>query len=118
MVKIINVGWCNVRLSLETTMRDIVNLEIVVIEALNKTGVVGRELQILNDGLPSKTINIADLNLVNMKVPDVDISTTITIELRDIDSIGTMSSPLVYEFVVTDGMPQPESEFFKVFMVR
>ena len=98
---------------------DIVNLEIAIVVVLNNIGIVGRELQVLLDGLLTQTIDITDIDQTNISIPLVDIAGTITIELRDINEDGGMSSPLIYEFMVVDGdIPAPLSDYFTVHISR
>ena len=94
--------------------RNLSDVYITLPNTLKKTGVSGRELQVLTDGLLTQTINITDLEQTAVVVPSVNTAATITLELRDIDNDGTMSAPLVHEFTTTDGTPQPASDTFQI----
>jgi hypothetical protein len=96
------------------TPHNLSDLRVILLDTLKKTGIVGRELQVLTDGLLTQTVNITDLNQTIVPVPSVDLAATITLELRDINEDGTMSTPLVYEFTTVDGAPQPSSAIFQI----
>ena len=76
------------------------------------------EIQVLIDGILSRTVNTTKEN-ERVAIQDllVDDNTTITVELRAIDNSGTMSLPLVYEFIIAGGiliMPHLLSEILSV----
>jgi len=94
-------------------MRGDINLTINISDTIKKVG-VDRELQILTDGLLARTINILNSRQTIIEYLEVVDNTMITIELRDVYDNGGMSAPLIYEFVVVDGIPQPQSDIFQV----
>ncbi|MCK9558617.1 MAG: hypothetical protein M0R50_11345 [Candidatus Cloacimonetes bacterium] len=64
------------------------------------------EVQVLIDGVLSRTINTtAEDKQITITDLLIDDNTTITVELRAIDSSGVMSLPLVYEFSFVSGIP-------------
>ena len=89
------------------------DLVITINNTIQRVGVASRELQVLSDGLLSKTI---DLDVADVTIPPVSIdeAATITIELRDVEPSGAMSAPLIHEFVIVDGVPKPQSDIFHV----
>ena len=104
----------------------IIDLTVGIPDSFRQMAV--RELQILFDGVVVRTLNIPDalsqtmdtpdigpIQFINLQVPD---SATITIELRGIYKTGGMSAPLVHEFTIVDGMPQPPSDIFDITILR
>jgi hypothetical protein len=99
-------------------MSNTIELMITISEVLKKEGIVRRELQVLEDGILSHTINIPELGGTQICPLSVDEAATITIELRDIDKDGGMSAPLVYEFVIVDDFVKNKSDIFDVKILR
>lgn len=94
-------------------MNGTIDMVITIPEVLKKSEATSREVQILIDGMPFKTVN--DRNVESIEIPDLQIvdNTTITIELREVCGT-TMSAPLVHEFMVVDGYPKPQSDIFDI----
>ena len=95
-----------------------IDLAIGVPDSLKKSDIVARELQILVDGLLSQTIDVPDSGQVDVIGLNVLGDSTITIELRGIYGSGAMSAPLVHEFLVSSGNPEPQSDIFDITVLR
>jgi len=74
----------------------------------DKLDIVRRELQVLVDGVLSQTTNIVELDQTEVDDLEAAVGATVTLELRDVDDAGIMSSPSVAEFVSTDTIPPPQ----------
>jgi hypothetical protein len=85
---------------------------------LKNPNVATRELQVLIDGklLTTDTVSETGRCLVK-KIPVID-STTITLELRGIHSSGAMDAPFVHEFIIVDGLPNPQSDMFNITILK
>jgi hypothetical protein len=94
-------------------MNGTIDMVITIPEVLKKSEATSREVQILIDGMPHKTINDRDIESVEISELQVVDNTTITIELREVCGT-TMSAPLVHEFMVVDGYPSPQSDIFDI----
>jgi len=95
-----------------------IDLIIVIPDSLKKSDIITREMQVLVDGVLFRTINASDIGQTKVTGLQISDNTTITIELRGIYDTGAMSAPLVYEFVVIDGVPYPRSEIFDITILK
>jgi hypothetical protein len=104
--------------SLETMMNGTIDLVVVIPEILKTSNIITRELQVLTDGKLVATIDASDRGQVEVRDLQVCDSTTITIEMRGIYDSGAMSAPLVHEFIILDGIPEPRSELFNTVVLK
>lgn len=72
-----------------------------------KSDVATRELQVLVDGVVTKTTEITDLSQATVDGLRASVNSIATLELRDVDAAGNMSDPSVHEFAVLDTIPPP-----------
>jgi hypothetical protein len=101
----------------EAAMSRTISFTIDIPDILKKAD-VNRELQVLTDGFLVRTINIQNNGQIGIENLEVVDNTTITVELRDVYGNGGMSAPLVHEFTITDGTPQPQSDIFQVTIAK
>jgi hypothetical protein len=99
-------------------MSETISFIVDISSMLKKVGTINRELQVLTDGFLARTINIQNNGQISIEDLEVADNTTITIELRNIYDCGGMSAPLVYEFIIAGGIPQPQSDIFQVTITK
>ncbi|MFA5767154.1 MAG: hypothetical protein WC919_04480 [Candidatus Paceibacterota bacterium] len=104
--------------SLETMMNGAINLVVVIPDVLKTPNIITRELQVLADGVSVAMLDASDKGQVEVNNLQVRDSTTITIEMRGIYDTGAMSAPLVHEFIILDGIPEPRSELFNTIVLK
>jgi hypothetical protein len=99
-------------------MNGTIDLVVIIPDILKTSNIATRELQVLVDGLPVATVTAPDNGQVEVSNLQVCDSTTITVELRGIYDTGVMAAPLVHEFIILDGIPNPRSELFHIVILK
>jgi hypothetical protein len=99
-------------------MNGTIDLVVVIPDVLKIPNIITRELQVLANGVPVATIDASDRAKVEVNNLQVSDDTTITIEMRGIYDTGAMSAPLVHEFIILNGIPEPRSELFNTLVLK
>ena len=98
-------------------MNATVELSVYIPCSLKKSNITSYELQVLLNGkLSASCIILYRYGKVGGIVVEDD--TIITLELRGIHADKTMDAPIVHEFTIVGGHPEPKSDLFGIKVLK